>query len=333
MSTLLDLYNAAARKINIIQSGESLNPSDLATLQYSLKTMIDSWSNNRLLIYNIQEYVFPITSSQPTYTLGLGGDWNVPRPMKIEFAYARLNNGTLQQLDIQNQSLTVAQYAGISVKNTPSTFSFAIYDDNSYPLRNITLFPIPNGPMEMVLWLREPLADLSNQSIFQLGSITPGSGYTNGYYPNQNLAGGSGVGAQANITVLNNQVFEVNLIDAGSGYTVGDVLTSTLPGGTGFSIPVTFVSPGLDDPINFPPGYEDAFVYNLAVRVAPEFGKTVQPTIVETANNAVLNLERLNSVPRFMTGDGGMIGPLNGRGRYFNWITGNFWSFGNGNGS
>ena len=244
MTTVRDMINGSGRLIGIIQQNEQMSGDNLNVALYSLNHMIDSWSNNRLMIYSIKEYVFPLTG-QPSYTLGVGGDWNVERPMKIQTAYARLQPSSPQQLDIAMQPLTVEQYAGIAVKNTPSTFPFAYYDDGSYPLRTVTLFPIPSGPADIVLYLREPLADLTN----------------------------------------------------------------------------------IDEDVSYPPGYERAFRFNLAVELAAEFGKLVPVELQQRANNSILELERLNSVPMYIKGDGGM--SRSGRNRYFNWITGNFWSFGN----
>ena len=83
----------------------------------------------------------------------------------------------------------------------------------------------------------------------------------------------------------------------------------------------------LDAVVDFPPGYERAFRYNLAIELAPIYGKTITPEIAARAAASIKDLERLNSVPRFIKGDSGM--NRNGRNRFFNWITGNFWNFGN----
>jgi hypothetical protein len=244
MSTIRELINGAGRLIGIIQQNEAMEGDNLNVALYSLNHMIESWSNNRLMTFSLREMEFPLTG-QESYTLGPGGDWNTERPMKIQHAYARLQPSSPQQLDIAMQPLTVDQYAGIAVKHTPSTFPFAYYDDCNYPLRTITLFPIPTGPANIVLWLREPLADLTN----------------------------------------------------------------------------------IDADVNYPPGYERAFRFNLAVELAAEFGKSCAPEVIAKAEAAILQIERLNSVPMYMKGDGGM--SRSGRNRYFNWITGNFWSFGN----
>jgi hypothetical protein len=77
----------------------------------------------------------------------------------------------------------------------------------------------------------------SGTKIATLGTITPGSLYTDGSYfvP---LTGGTGSGATAFIVVLNGIVVSCLPQQQGSGYVVGDTLSATLPVGSGFSIPV-----------------------------------------------------------------------------------------------
>ena len=80
------------------------------------------------------------------------------------------------------------------------------------------------------------------QGIIQLlGSITGGSGYTNGSYYRVPLTGGTGSGATADIIVSGGSVLSVTLRSGGSFYTVADVLsadTTYLGAGSGFSVPV-----------------------------------------------------------------------------------------------
>lgn len=83
-------------------------------------------------------------------------------------------------------------------------------------------------------------------AIATLGTITAGSGYTNGTYTNVPLTGGTGSNARATITVAGGVVTAVVLTNTGfTTYVVGDVLSAaaaTIGGtGSGFSIPVTAV--------------------------------------------------------------------------------------------
>jgi hypothetical protein len=79
-----------------------------------------------------------------------------------------------------------------------------------------------------------------------LGTITGGSGYTNGTYGGVSLTGGSGSNATANITVSGGQVTAVAILNPGSAYVVGDVLSATAASiggtGSGFSVSVSSLS-------------------------------------------------------------------------------------------
>lgn len=59
------------------------------------------------------------------------------------------------------------------------------------------------------------------------GTIVGGSGYTNGLHVGVDLAGGSGNGAQAEVTVAGGVVTAVTVDVGGENYRVGDVLTAT----------------------------------------------------------------------------------------------------------
>ena len=78
------------------------------------------------------------------------------------------------------------------------------------------------------------------------GSITAGSGYVNGVYPNVTLTGGTGTGARATITVTSGYVSSVVLTYAGIGYTAADSLTTAntnLGGsGSGFAVVASTVA-------------------------------------------------------------------------------------------
>lgn len=86
---------------------------------------------------------------------------------------------------------------------------------------------------------------LQTTRIATLGTITPGSGYTNGVYPGVFLTGGIGGNATADITVAGGIVTSVILVNPGYDYVIGDILSANNAdiGGTGigFTIPVATV--------------------------------------------------------------------------------------------
>jgi hypothetical protein len=82
--------------------------------------------------------------------------------------------------------------------------------------------------------------------VTSVGTITGGSGYTNGTYFSVPLTGGSGSGALATITVAGGVVTAVTVTNGGTQYVVGNTLSAAAAdiGGTGasFSVPVSAVS-------------------------------------------------------------------------------------------
>lgn len=73
---------------------------------------------------------------------------------------------------------------------------------------------------------------------------------------------------------------------------------------------------GLGDPVYLPPAYARMYVYNFAVAVAPKFGKTPSPDIIQQAANALRNVRNASYRPirRSRASKGG--------GLYWNYISG-----------
>ena len=75
----------------------------------------------------------------------------------------------------------------------------------------------------------------------------------------------------------------------------------------------------IDDPVNFPKGYERALRFALAIELASEFGKEIPDTVRKIARNSMATIKRLNSQPQIMAGD---IAIASNKLGYFNWVVG-----------
>lgn len=105
------------------------------------------------------------------------------------------------------------------------------------------LGPSPDANYEMELHYYYYPVSIVQQAVASVGAITPGSGYTNGYYTNVPAISSSGDGATLNITVSGGIVTQAEVAYGGSGYQVGAVLTATIGStGSGFSVPVASVN-------------------------------------------------------------------------------------------
>jgi PKD repeat protein len=81
--TLRDIIKDALRCIGIIQPGEEPTQAQMNAALPAVQSLIDSWSNDRLLIHKVQPFYFPVQAGKDTYTLGPDGDWNTTRPMSV----------------------------------------------------------------------------------------------------------------------------------------------------------------------------------------------------------------------------------------------------------
>ncbi len=74
----------------------------------------------------------------------------------------------------------------------------------------------------------------------------------------------------------------------------------------------------LTDSLEFPEGYNRCFVYNLALELAPEYGKIPNDLVLRTAIESKALVKRFNTVIDKMVIDQGALP----RKKSFNWITG-----------
>lgn len=76
----------------------------------------------------------------------------------------------------------------------------------------------------------------------------------------------------------------------------------------------------LTQTVSFPPGYEEAIMYGLSVRIAPMFGVEVSPITTSMAQSSKAAIQRLNLPSPVMVADPAVAGV--GRASEWNYITG-----------
>jgi hypothetical protein len=74
----------------------------------------------------------------------------------------------------------------------------------------------------------------------------------------------------------------------------------------------------LDTVVSVPPGYDEALIYNLAIRLAPEYGKAVPDAVNMIAIESKAGLKRMNRQPSLLQVDDALLVV----GRQFNIYTG-----------
>lgn len=142
--TAHDLIHAAARAINAVASGEELPGPDLQDALVVLNHFMDSLGAERATVFSIARQVFSLVAGQQTYTMGTGGNFNVPRPPRIQYASIISNANPAFPVELEKRELlSDKEWQEIRVKNTTSSLPTRVYDGGEFPLRNISVWPIP----------------------------------------------------------------------------------------------------------------------------------------------------------------------------------------------
>jgi hypothetical protein len=106
-TTVRKLITGSMRLLGLVQANQAPTDAEIQQGIRALNVMIDSWSNDRLMIFKLQPYYFLTAAGQQNYTLGPTGDWVVQRPMNIEQAYVNLTSSVGNEL--QTTSLPISK--------------------------------------------------------------------------------------------------------------------------------------------------------------------------------------------------------------------------------
>jgi hypothetical protein len=103
--------------------------------------MLAQWQRQRWMVYALDDVTFTPTGAA-SYTVGVGGSVNIPRPDRIEAAFARLTNGP-QAVDYPLELLESREdYNHIALKGL-ATFPQVAFYDAAFPLGNLYIWPAP----------------------------------------------------------------------------------------------------------------------------------------------------------------------------------------------
>lgn len=142
MPTGLDIIKRALRSINVLESGESPDNAETNDALDTANEMFDSWNAEGYMIFSIGINDFPLSSSQQIYTLGTGGDFNIPRPENLNYASIVILNNPAEPVEYPIPIYTTQDWQQhIPIKNVPGNLPLLVYDDGNFPLRSLTFWP------------------------------------------------------------------------------------------------------------------------------------------------------------------------------------------------
>lgn len=289
----LTIITKSLQDLTILAQGEIPSPEIQQDVLSRLNAMVAGWRTQYGTVTAVQRTVFPLVNNKQTYTIGLGGDFNVPRPETIPSAALWLNALSapvpVTSITRSGYAATVAQtahgyavgdevlvdgaveiaYNGLqtvaSVPN-PNAWTYAVQGLPVTPATGtITAAPVMGQPVEI------PRVVITDQAYWanQLKNM-PNSQFTEVYYNPTTPLGTIVLWPKPN-TAVNQLILYLQNVFTG----FADLVTE-------YDYPST-------------PGYEEALQYQLDLRLAVPYGRSVPDDIRALAAQTFGLIKRANN--------------------------------------
>lgn len=141
MTTASQVITRAAVAIRYLARGETLSAQDASDGLIAFNAMLDSWSNDNLFSYEVQERSFTLSISTASYTIGSGGAINTTRPEDITQAYIQDTGGNNFLMNIRTRDWW--NQIGNRSSTITSQIPTDLFYDPQFPLGVINVFPVP----------------------------------------------------------------------------------------------------------------------------------------------------------------------------------------------
>lgn len=236
-----DLIRDALLEIQAIAVGELPTNAESQDGLRTLNRMLDAWQAQRLNVFATQRLLLPLQIGVQTYQLGSSSTtagWSIARPARIDYGGVVVTTEQPQPLEVALTAYTESDWLQIPVKAIESALPQGYWDDQGFPFRNISFWPIPNvSGLQFACYSWVALQQFS------------------------------------------------------------DLLT----------------------PYGWPPGYMEAIVKNLALRLAPQYPGNASQLLLVQAQQALAVLKSSNQQPVLANTDPALVPARGG----YNWITDN----------
>ena len=160
--TAYDIVIQALKKAGVLGVGQTPLAEDTNDAFYDLNDMIAQWARKRWLMWHLLD-ISLVSTGAMSYTVGIGGDFNTPRPDRLEAAFFRqIVPSQPNQIDYPLELIeSREEYNNIALKSL-MTFPTNIFYDAAYPMGTINPWPVPQATIyEIHLTVKDTLTQFS----------------------------------------------------------------------------------------------------------------------------------------------------------------------------
>lgn len=150
MATPSTMILRALRLIGEKTVGGTLSTDEQTAYLADLNTMIESWSLERLMVYQLLQESFALVAGTASYTIGSGGTFNTARPNALaDPCFTRDTTNYDRPLTL----VDAQTYGRIALKGTGNTYPSYLFYDHAWTagLGSITLYPLPSAGLTLYI--------------------------------------------------------------------------------------------------------------------------------------------------------------------------------------
>lgn len=155
MATTKQLIESALRSIGVLASGEEATPAEMQDALLYAKQMLDSWTNETLLVPALIHEQFDLTEKNG-FTIGSGGDFDTVRPTIIYQLHITDGSGTRNQVEV----VGLNTWSDIQNRNFVQTYPKYAHYTSSYPLGVLHLSAAATEGTKLEMVSAKPIQDL-----------------------------------------------------------------------------------------------------------------------------------------------------------------------------
>lgn len=164
MTTVQALCSNALTDSGIIGSGQVAGAEDSNTALRLANGLLSQWNRKRWLVYSLTDVSFVSTGAE-IYTVGPGGDFDTPRPDRLEDGnfMRQINTNSGNEVDYPMQLIQSHEdYNRIRLKSM-GTWPSCVWYDSKYPIGEVRWWPVPQASIyELHLLVKNQLTQFAS---------------------------------------------------------------------------------------------------------------------------------------------------------------------------
>lgn len=149
MSTAQNIIDRACRLLGAVESGESATSAESADALIAMNALLDSWTNDRNMVYSISDISKAMTIGDASYTVAAAGDFMTARPVVVKSAYM-----TIDAVDYPVKVCTDDEWFAITDKTTTGDLVEKVWYNPTMASGTLNVWPVPSAAntLHIIVW-------------------------------------------------------------------------------------------------------------------------------------------------------------------------------------